>query len=119
MEESLQLTCVDTNIVALVLPAYTDKEIHECFKKGLCADPREGWYQGQIVFTDKYVIPLSKRSRRFLQGGFSDKLLHNGLTNQNIWMKHGKLATEIISNAVEEDEEEFDVLQRLFELSAL
>jgi hypothetical protein len=34
-------------------------------------------------------------------------------------MKHGKLATEIISNAVEEDEEEFDVLQRLFELSAL
>lgn len=95
------------------------KEIHECFKKGLCADPREGWYQGQIVFTDKYVIPLSKRSRRFLQGGFSDKLLLNGLTNQNIWMKHGKLVTEIISNAVEEDEEEFDVLQRLFELSAL
>jgi hypothetical protein len=34
-------------------------------------------------------------------------------------MEYGKLATEIISNAVEENEEEFDVLQRLFELSAL
>ncbi len=105
-------------LISLLL-FYIDKEIHECFKKGLCGDPREGWYQGQIVFTDKYVIPLSKRSRRFLQGGFSDKLLHNGLTNRNIWMEHGKLATEIISNAVEEGEEEFDVLQRLFELSAL
>ncbi len=45
--------------------------------------------------------------------------MHYGLTNRNIWMEYGKLATEIISNAVEENEEEFDVLQRLFELSAL
>jgi len=103
----------------LLLYLHLDKEIHKCFKKGLCADPREEWYQGQIDFTDKYVIPLSKRSRRFLRGAFSDKLMHNGLTNRNIWMEYGKLATEIISNAVEENEEEFDVLQRLFELSAL
>lgn len=94
------------------------KEIHACFKKGLCDNPREGWYQGQIDFTDKYVIPLSKRSKRFLQGGFSDRLLRNGLTNRNIWIQQGKLATEIISNAVDTDENEVNVMQRLIELCA-
>lgn len=94
------------------------KEIHTCFKRGLCDDPKEGWYQGQMVFMDKYVIPLSKRSKRFLQSGFSEKLLRNGLTNRKIWMEQGKVATEIISKAVEADESEVDVIQRLIELAA-
>ncbi len=99
-----------------LLPAFTDKELHDCFKKGLCAHPSAGWYQGQIDFLDKYVIPLSQRSKRYLKKDFSDALFNYGVFNRNMWMMHGKLATEIMFNAVEDDEKESNVLPRLYEL---
>jgi hypothetical protein len=93
-----------------------DKELHDCYKKGLCVDPRPGWYQGQIGFFDKYVIPLSQRSIIYLREDFSNALLNYGLTNRKIWMAHGKLATEIMYHAVVDDEKEINVLLRLYEL---
>ena len=94
-------------------------ELHDCFKKGLCVDPKVWWYQGQIDFTDKYIIPLCTRSKRFLCDDFSDQLLNNCLVNRNIWVDHGELATEIIYTAANDGEEESRVLQRLLELATL
>jgi hypothetical protein len=98
------------------LPAITDKELHDCYEKGLCVHPRLGWYQGQLDFFDKYVIPLSKRLKCFLREDFSNTLIKYALTNRNIWMTHGILATEIMSSAVDNDEKEIDVLPSLYEL---
>jgi hypothetical protein len=92
------------------------KELHDCYKKGLCVDPRPGWCQGQICFFDKYVIPLSQRSKSYLREDFSNALLNHGLTNRKIWMAHGKLATDIMYHAVINDEKEINVLPRLYEL---
>jgi hypothetical protein len=116
MLDILVLFFLDSNIAALVTCNITDKELHDCYKKGLCVDPRPGWYQGQIGFFDNYVIPLSQRSKSYLREDFSNSLLNYGLTNRKIWMAHGKLATEIMSCAVVDDEKEMNVLPRLYEL---
>jgi hypothetical protein len=63
-------------------------------------------------------MPLCNRSKRFLRNGFSDELLMNCLAIRNIWVKHGELATEIISSAVNDDGEESRVLSRFLELAA-
>lgn len=81
-------------------------------------DPKDWWYQGQIDFTDKYIIPLCNRSTRFLREDFSDQLIKNCLVNRNIWVEHGELATEIISTAVNDGGEETRVLSWLLELAA-
>jgi hypothetical protein len=93
-----------------------DKELHDCFKKGLCAQPLAGWYQGQIDFFDKYVIPLSQRSKSYLKEDFSNALLTHGMFNRNMWMMHGKVATEIMFKGVEDDERESTILPRLYGL---
>lgn len=103
----------------LLLPTFTDKELYECYKKGLCGDPREGWFQGQVGFLDKYIIPLAKRSSIYFHQDFSESLVNNGLTNLAMWMAHGKQATDIMTNATDDNEKESGVLQRLYELPTL
>jgi hypothetical protein len=85
----------------------------------MCLDPRLGWYEGQIIFLDKYILPLAQRSKSYLREDFVDALLSNGFTNRRIWTERGKLASDIISKAVAEEEKEINVLHRLYELPAL
>jgi hypothetical protein len=97
----------------------TDKELNVNFKKGLCPDPRVGWYEGQIGFLDMYILPLAKRTANYLRPDFAEELMNNGMENRRLWTEHGKLASEIISKAVADDAKEIDVLHRLYELPTL
>jgi hypothetical protein len=105
-------------ILMLLLSVIVDKELHDCYKKGLCVHPKVGWYQGQIDFIDKYILPLVQRSKSYLKEDFSKVLFNYGVTNRKIWMVHGKLVTEIMSSAVEDNEKESIVLPRLYELAS-
>lgn len=89
------------------------------FKKGFCPDPRVGWCEGQIEFLDKYILPLAERTASYLRPDFAEELMNNGMENQRLWTEHGKLASEIMSKAVDDDAKEIDVLHRLYELPAL
>jgi atrial natriuretic peptide receptor A len=94
------------------------KELMECFKYGQCDDPRSGWYQGQIGFFEHYILPLAKRSRVFFKEDFADVPFKNGLSNLQLWITHGKKATSIMSNALEEGVDESDVLVELYQLAS-
>jgi len=92
------------------------KEIKECSRQGLCDDPVEGWFQGQIGFINHYILPLAKRSKTFLKKECGDALVENGESNLKLWKQHGAEATSIMVAAVANSEDETDVLLRLYEL---
>ncbi|KAL9184127.1 hypothetical protein ACHAXT_002213 [Thalassiosira profunda] len=94
------------------------KEINDSFEKGLCDDPRGGWYQGQIGFIENYILPLAKRSGIYFES-FGEELVENVVVNKEIWTKHGGEATEIMIAAVEGGDDESSVLLRLYELPSL
>lgn len=95
------------------------KELNECSRKGLCDDPREGWFQGQIGFLEHYILPLATRSQVYFNEGFANALVANGRSNLDLWKKHGAEATVIMVNAAEDGEDECSVLMRLYELPCI
>lgn len=95
------------------------KEICECWKNGLCDDPREGWFQGQIGFINNYILPLATRCQVYFNKEFADALVTNGRVNLKLWEDHGVKATAIMINAAEDGEDELNVLLRLYELPSL
>lgn len=97
----------------------SDKELHVCFSKGQCEDPRDGWYQGQIGFLDKYVLPLAKRSQIYFEKEFSDAIVNNGLMNMQLWMKYGIRASAVMLEGIVNDTNESEVLLQLYELPSL
>eukprot|EP00956_Cyclotella_meneghiniana_P023283 scaffold45025_cov74-Cyclotella_meneghiniana.AAC.4 len=95
------------------------KEIYNNFLKGLCADPSEGWYEGQIGFLEKYAIPLATRSQIFLNCGFSSKIINLANTNLALWKEHGVEASLIMADGIKEGDGESHVLEKLFGLQHL
>lgn len=102
-----------------MLLVLTDKELNVCFKKGLCADPRDSWFQGQIGFLEKYILPLAERSQVYFEKEFADALIGNARHNLKLWNQHGVEATAMMVNAADNGEDEPDVLVRLYELQSL
>ncbi len=93
------------------------KEIIACYKKGLCGDPSSGWYKGQIGFFDFYIIPLAKRGSVFFTSkDFGIKLIEQAKINKDQWIEYGEKATNLMINAVLNDEEEHTVLKNLYHL---
>ena len=92
------------------------KEIKNCSRQGFCPDPLDGWSAGQIGFLNHYILPLAKRSKIFFYKEFGDNLVENGMNNLKLWKQHGDKATSIMATAVELEEDESDVLLRLYEL---
>ena len=92
------------------------KELKECMRKGFCDDPAEGWSQGQIGFLNHYILPLAKRSKIYFNKEFADAIVENGETNLRLWKQHGDEASSIMAAAVDDGEDETDVLLRLYEL---
>mmetsp|Transcript_1825 Transcript_1825/g.4566 ORF Transcript_1825/g.4566 Transcript_1825/m.4566 type:complete len:1245 (+) Transcript_1825:180-3914(+) len=96
------------------------KELHTCFKKGLCSDPRTRWFQDQIGFLDHYIIPLAKRSSVYFDEDFGRELAENAAANRELWVKHGVRATQIMVGSATENEIEIEslTLLRLYELES-
>ena len=92
------------------------KEIKECSRKGFCDDPVEGWSQGEIGFLNHYILPLAKRSGIYFNKEFADAIIENVETNLRLWKQHGDKASSIMAAAVDNGEDETDVLLRLYEL---
>jgi atrial natriuretic peptide receptor A len=90
------------------------KEIHNNFSKGLCSDPSEGWFEGQIGFLEKYAIPLAIRSEIFLNQEFSHNLINLGRANLALWINGGVEASSIMADGVTNCENEDTVLQKLY-----
>jgi hypothetical protein len=84
--------------------------------KGLCPDPKEGWFEGQIGFLEKYAIPLSSRSQRFFHQEFADGIINLGRANLALWKVLGVEASSIMTKGVEDGESEEKVLGLLYAL---
>ena len=95
----------------------TDKEIYNNFSKGLCSDPSEGWFEGQISFLEKYAIPLAIRSQVFLSQEFSQNIVNLGRANLALWINHGVEASSIMADGVTNCESEDRVLQKLYDIN--
>lgn len=95
------------------------QELFDCWKKGLCEDPREGWFNGQIGFLDHYILPLATRSRTYFDKEFADALVANVHSNRKHWIECGVKATEMMVSGAENKEDESKVLLRLYELPSL
>ena len=100
--------------IAISFLFFTDKEIHNNFSKGLCSDPSEGWFEGQIGFLEKYAIPLAIRSEIFLNQEFSHNLINLGRANLALWINGGVEASSIMADGVTNCENEDTVLQKLY-----
>lgn len=97
----------------------SDKEIYNNFVKGLCSDPSEGWYDGQIGFLEKYAIPLATRSQIFFNCEFSCKIINLAQANLALWKEHGVDASLIMANGIKEGKGESHVLEKLYSLQDL
>jgi hypothetical protein len=97
---------------------FSDKEIYNNFSKGLCPNPKEGWFEGQIGFIEKYAISLATRSQIFFDQEFSNQLLSNTKANLDLWKNYGAEASLIMAKGVEDAEAESKVLESLYDLCA-
>lgn len=96
------------------------KELNECFKKGFCGDPRDGWFEGQVGFIQHYILPLARRSEVYFDKPFADAPANNTLGNLQAWKQVGVRATAIMVNGGDDEEEaEEETLRKLYELPSL
>jgi hypothetical protein len=67
-------------------------ERYLAYKSGLsCLDPCIGWYEGELSFLDKYVIPLAKRLRECkIYGVSSEEYYGFALENRREWEQKGR-----------------------------
>lgn len=84
--------------------------------KGRCPDPQEGWFEGQIGFLEKYAIPLASRSQEFFHQEFATDLVNLGRANLALWRILGVEASLIMTNGVENGDNEDKVLGTLYAL---
>ena len=67
------------------------REMYSAFENGRAAkDPSVGWYEGEIMFFDKYVIPLAKKLDDCgVFGVASDECLNYAAQNRKQWAIKG------------------------------
>ncbi|KAL7552126.1 hypothetical protein ACHAWF_018244 [Thalassiosira exigua] len=97
------------------------KEINDCFQRGFCADPLNGWYEGQIGFLEHYILPLASRSSIYFDEDFANALIENGNNNLELWKMYGQKATSLMVAATHTDESEPEdmTLVKLYGLPSL
>ena len=95
---------------------FLDKEIHNNYSRGLCPNPKDGWFEGQIGFLEKYAIPLAMRAQLFLNQDFSELIINLGRANLALWKDHGVQASLIMANGIENGEDENKVLEMISSL---
>jgi 3'5'-cyclic nucleotide phosphodiesterase len=73
-------------------------EMYTAYKNGRMAkDPTEGWYEGELWFFDKYIIPLAQKLRECQVFGVScDEFLDYARDNRMEWEMKGR---EIVQDA--------------------
>ena len=66
-------------------------EMHDAFEAGRSTkDPSLSWYEGEIMFFDKYIIPLAKKLADCgVFGVLSDECLNYALQNRKVWAIKG------------------------------
>lgn len=58
-------------------------------------DPATSWYEGEIIFFDKYVIPLAKKLDECgVFGVASDECLNYAMQNRILWAANGDQMVE-------------------------
>ena len=61
----------------------------------ICSDPMKTWYETQLSFFDKQIIPLATKLRDCqIYGSSSDEFLENALENRSKWKCQGKRIVE-------------------------
>jgi hypothetical protein len=66
-------------------------------------DPSLGWYQGELVFFDNYIIPLAKKLKDCgVFGVASDEYLNYATENRREWAAKGK---DVVQKFLEEYDE--------------
>jgi len=90
------------------------KEISACHTNGMCDDPSDSWFEGQIGFFEHYIIPLAKRTGIFFSDSFGSELVRLAEINLELWKEHGKMATDSMITGVKNDQEEEIVLQNIW-----
>jgi hypothetical protein len=66
--------------------------MYAAYKSGrIEKDPSEGWYQGELLFFDNYVIPLAKKLEACgVFGVSSDEYLNYAVQNRFEWERRGQ-----------------------------
>jgi hypothetical protein len=76
------------------------QEMYGAFQDGRSTkDPSLAWYEGEIMFFDKYIIPLAKKLDECgVFGVSSDEYLNYALQNRKRWAISGdKLIDEFVA----------------------
>lgn len=89
------------------------KELMVCHDKDLMPDPSGNWNGGQIVFLDKYVLPLAERTESNLGTFLNLKALAEA--NKSRWRREGERLTRFFVEGVKNKESEDSVLRKCFE----
>lgn len=77
-------------------------EMYEAHRSGrMASNPVDFWYNGEIAFFDKYVIPLAKKLKECGVFGVSgDEYLNYAVSNRNEWETRGEqIVEELIAKA--------------------
>jgi len=72
------------------------KELSKAFSTGrIGSDPMDGWYESQLQFFDRHVIPLATRLRDCkIYGTSSDEFLDRAYVNRAEWKSKGRRIIE-------------------------
>jgi len=89
------------------------KEIMACYQKGLCPDPTDGWFKGEIGFFTFYIIPLAKRTQLFFDKEFGRMLVKGAKDNLILWKEHGEKAAELMAEGFKNGTSEASVLEQI------
>jgi atrial natriuretic peptide receptor A len=92
------------------------KEILDCHSKKLCPNPHSGWSKGEIGFFQFYIIPLAKRLDALVPKGDENTFAELAEKNLELWKLHGDDVTRIFLEGVESNQEEEEVLNKVFKL---
>lgn len=90
------------------------KEIKSCHDRGLCDDPTNGWYDGQIWFLVNYVIPLATRFKTYFTSSFGHDLVKQAERNLHQWKIHGGQASKRMADAVIRGDGESKTLAEIY-----
>jgi hypothetical protein len=67
-------------------------EMHEAYQNGRALqNPADGWYEGELAFFDRYILPLAKKlSECGVFGVSSNEYLNYALKNREEWESRGR-----------------------------
>jgi hypothetical protein len=67
-------------------------------------DPLSVWYEGEIIFFDKYIIPLAKKLAECgVFGVSSDECLNYATHNRTLWAVRGEAIVQLFQKNYEEE----------------